>query len=62
MFCFLKGMTELQHSEKQMFGFQKNIDIQHMEILKTQIEKLFKDQMVWTFRIISNFKNEKYPI
>ena len=23
MFCLVKGMEELQHSEKQMFGFQK---------------------------------------
>ena len=23
MFCLVKGFEELQHSEKQMFGFQK---------------------------------------
>ena len=23
MFCLVKGIEELQHSEKQMFGFQK---------------------------------------
>ena len=31
MFCLVKGIEELQHSEKQMFGFQKNIDVQHSQ-------------------------------
>ena len=41
---------------------KKNIDVQHRQILKTQIVKMIKDKIFQTLRIISNFQNEKYPI
>ena len=62
MFCLVNGIEELQHSEKQMFDFQKEHYVQRRQILKTQIGKMIKDKMVQTFRIICNFQNEKYPI